>query len=256
MYKKENTIEYMLDFSEEEFLDELGFSKWEYLNRFKDYLIEKDSKYYFMKKVSNIYLYNEIIGRYLCNKINLNTTDLLVERKGIFRNAILTPNYRDKDYAYYRPRDNFEYGMRTRNFNDSYFKDLDTPLKDDVLKLLAVDLMMEQTDRYSRNMEVSILGDERRLAPVIDFELSFNNNSKFTYFNPFILINKNIKSLDKFYECYPEGYKYLDTIFKVTAGELIDYINDEYKLKVKRLVKKDIYCTVKRNQNIIRQLDG
>lgn len=246
----------LLDYSEDYFINELGISKWEYLNLYKDYLIEQDGKYYFTKKIDNEFLYNEIIGRYLCSKINLNTTDLIIKHKGLFKSKILTPNYHNKDYINFRPEDNFEYKMRVESFNDRYFSCLDASLQDDLLKLLAIDLMMEQIDRYARNMEVFVIDDTLRLAPIIDFELAFYNDRKFTYFNPYILIRKDVRVLDKFYDKYPEGYNYFETIFNTSTNELIDYSKDEYNMDTKRLVKKDISCTVRRNHNILRELKG
>ena len=53
-----------------------------------------------------------------------------------------------------------------------------------------------------------------------------------------------------------EGYSYFKEIFRTSTRELIDYIKDEYNLETKRLVKKDISCTVRRNHNILRELQG
>lgn len=249
-------VDKLLDCSEYYFINELGMSKKEYLNFYRDYLIEYNGKYYFSKKIYNEFLYNEIIGRYLCSKVNLDTTDLIIEHKGIFKSKILTPNYHNKDYINFRPEDNFEYGMKTKSFDDSCFEYLDASLQDDLFKLIAVDLMMEQIDRYARNMEVFVIDDTLRLAPIIDFELAFYNQRRFTYFNPYILIRKDVRILDSFYDKYPEGYNYFAKIFKTGTNELIDHVKDEYNLETKRLVKKDIRCTVRRNHNILRELQG
>ena len=45
-------------------------------------------------------------------------------------------------------------------------------------------------------------------------------------------------------------------MFKVSASELFDYVLEEYELDAKKLVKKDIYRTVKRNHDIVRELNG
>ena len=256
MFKKNNTVEYLLNYSNEYFFNELGVTKWEYINRYKDYIIKQDNEYFFRKRIIDVFLYNEIIGRFLCRKINLDTTDLIIDKKGFFSNIMLTPNYHSKDYDYYRPRDNFDEEMEVRCFNDICFEKLEKPLKDDILKLIALDMMMEQIDRYSRNMEIAIINNNERLAPIIDFELAFNNNRNYIYFNPYIIIRKNIRSLDAFYNKYSEGYKYLEEMFKVSASELFDYVLEDYELDAKKLVKKDIYRTVKRNHDIVRELNG
>lgn len=49
MFKEEKTNKF-LDYSDDDFIKELGISKWEYSNLYKNYLIEQDNKYYFSKK--------------------------------------------------------------------------------------------------------------------------------------------------------------------------------------------------------------
>ena len=247
-------IEKLLDYSEDYFINKLGISKWEYLNLYSDYLIERNGEYYFSKKIDNEFLYNEIIGRYLCSKVNLDTTDLIVEHKGIFKSKILTPNYHDKDYINFRPEDNFEYGMRTRGFDDSYFECLDESLQQDLFKLIAIDLMMEQVDRYARNMEVFAYDGTLRLAPIIDFELAFYNQRSFTYFNPYILIRKNVRTLDSFYDKYPEGYKFFKDIFETDYEEIEEYLKTRYSLVPRNSVKKNVINTMKRNKELIKSL--
>ena len=47
MFKKNNTVEYLLNYSNEYFFNELGVTKWEYINRYKDYIIRQDNEYFF-----------------------------------------------------------------------------------------------------------------------------------------------------------------------------------------------------------------
>ena len=186
-------IEKLLDYSEDYFISKLGISKEEYLDLYSDYLIEQDGEYYFSKKIDNEFLYNEVIGRYLCSKVNLDTTDLIVEHKGIFKSKILTPNYHDKDYINFRPEDNFEYGMRTRGFDDSYFECLDESLQQDLFKLIAIDLMMEQVDRYARNMEVySDINDVQISNLDEEFMNSISQDEIFEYL--FFLKNRHLSA--------------------------------------------------------------
>lgn len=105
-------------------------------------------------------------------------------------------------------------------------------------------------------MEVFVYDGTLRLAPIIDFDLAFYNQRSFTYFNPYILIGKNVRTLDSFYDKYPEGYDYFVKIFETGTNELIDHVKDEYNLETKRLVKKDIRRTVRRNQKILKELKG
>ena len=247
---KDNLEEYSDNF----FLENIGITKREYMDRLKDYLIEINRDYFFQKEVSKVDIFNEIIGRYLCNKISLETTDLKVIKKNIITYKIITPNYRSNKYIYFKPEDNFEYGQYVEHFNDRYFKNLEEIHKEDLFKLLAVDLMMEQEDRYARNMEEYYPNNTIRLAPIIDFSNSFINYKNFTYFNPYILIKKDIRSLDLFYEKYPEGYQYLKDIFETDYEELVDFLKSNYELKPRYSTKTRIISTIKRNKELIKSL--
>lgn len=243
-----------MEYSDSFFLENIGITKEEYIDGLKDYLVEINGEYFFQKEVSDVDIINEIIGRYLCNKINLKTTDLKVIKENNKPYKIITPNYRSNDYVFFKPEDNFEYGEYVEYFDDRYFKDLDNYHKDDLLKLLAVDLMMEQEDRYARNMEEYYLNNNIRLAPIIDFSNSFINYRDFTYFNPYILIRKDLRSLDLFYNKYVEGYKYLKDIFEVDYEEIREFLKNSYGLKPSYNTKIRIVSTIKRNKELIKSL--
>ena len=243
-------------YTEQDFIEKIGITKQQYDDILENYLVLMEDGYYFHKEIGEGLLINELIGRYLCHKVDLATTGIEILNEEACFFAVATPNYREKWFTYLEPKDNFEYGEKISDFNDEFFKDLPSSLKIDLLKLISVDLMMEQIDRYARNMEVFIDFDNLRLAPIIDFELAFYNQRRFTYFNPYILIRKNVRVLDSFYDKYPEGYNYFVKIFETGTNELIDYVMDEYNLQTKRLVKNDIRCTVRRNHNILRELQG
>lgn len=86
------------------------------------------------------------------SKIKLETTSLELIKEDETTYRIITPNYRNNKCQLFKLEDNFKYVQYVDTFNDSYFKELDKDHKDDVLKLLVVDLTMEQEDRYARNM--------------------------------------------------------------------------------------------------------
>ena len=239
---------------DENILDKIGISKREYFDILKDYLIEINGEYFFQKEVSYVDVVNEIIGRYLCHKINLRTTSLKVVRKSLITYKIITPNYRSNKYIYFKPEDNFEYGEYVENFNDRYFKNLEDVHKKDLYKLLAVDLMMEQEDRYARNMEEYYPNNTIRLAPITDFSNTFINYKNFTYFNPYILIRKDLRSLDLFYNRYPEGYKFFKDIFETDYEEIEEYLKTRYSLVPRNSVKKNVINTMKRNKELIKSL--
>ena len=103
-------------------------------------------------------------------------------------------------------------------------------------------------------MEEYYLNNDIRLAPIIDFSNSFINYRDFTYFNPYILIRKDLRSLDLFYNKYIEGYKYLKDIFEVDYEEIREFLKNSYGLKPSYNTKIRIVSTIKRNKELIKSL--
>lgn len=244
-----------LDYSDDYFKEHLGISKREYNTYYKKYIVNINGNYFFKKKVNKLQIQNEIIGRYLSRKIELETTDLKILSNNLLSYTIITPNYRNKDYEYTFSRDHFTIDSKTKNFDDTYLRGLDKDLKDDVLRLIALDLMMEQKDRHSLNTECRTKNGITTLAPIIDFEASFLNEDKYIYYNPYILLRKSIEALDNFYNKYPNGYHYLEKLFSITSEEIFDCVESNYHIKTKTLIKKDITNTIKKNNKIINELN-
>ena len=236
--------------------DKLNISLEEYDDTLKDYLVRLSDGYYYSKMIGLKEFCCEAIGRYLCRKVNLDTTKLEISEILYDEIIIVTPNYREKNNNYYYLEDNFEFEDVITNYNDWYFEDLDKNLQDELLKLIAVDLMMEQTDRYARNMEVySDINGNRHLSPVIDLVYAFENIDNYSYFNPCIAIEKIPRVLSLFYNKYPDGFPYFKEIFNCSGEELYDYIEDNYPVKVDLEIKKDIEKTIDKNQKILKLMN-
>lgn len=256
-YRNDFIEEDLLNYTDEYLKNEICITRDEYLRYLEGYIIRMSDGYYFSKDVTLNELCNEIIGRYLCEKINLDTTCLEIWSEEDEYYQILTPNYRKRGYFYTKPDDNFEFGQYIETFDDSIFRQLDKKHQNDLLKLMAVDMMMEQEDRYSRNLEEYIVGNNVRLTPVIDFAIAFSNiKNHYTYFNPYILINKSAKTMDSFLNKYPNGYLYFKNIFDTTCDELFEHIEKEYEIKPSNHVKKYINSTIKRNHKVLEKLKG
>lgn len=233
--------------------NKLNISFEEYDELLKDYLVRLSDGYYYSKMIGLKEFCCEAIGRYLCRKVNLETTNLEISKILYDEIIIVTPNYRKKNNYYYSLEDNFEFEDVITNYNDWYFEDLDKELQDELLKLIAVDLMMEQTDRYARNMEVySDINVNKHLSPIIDFAFAFENRDNYSYFNPYIVIEKIPRVISLFYNKYPEGFPYFEEVFSSCNEELYTYIEDNYPVKVDIEIKDDIRKTVDKNQKILK----
>ena len=246
------------DFSEytnKDFIERINITKNQYEQLLKRYLVLMKDGYYYEKKLEKEALCNEIIGRYLCNKVNLETTkiEILKEEGSLY--DVVTPNYRKSSFSYIEEEDKFEFGLKVSLFNDEYFNFLSNALKKDILKLTALDLMMEQTDRYARNMELSISkSGSIRLAPVIDFENSFSHNPYFVYDNPYVSLLKSDVDIYRFLNDFPNAYQYFLEVFGIDSGELIEYIESNYPIKVKDEIKESYGRVISKNQKILKHI--
>ena len=121
-----------------------------YLGRY-NYLIELKDGYYYTKSIIERKLCNEIVGRYLCHKVELETTplELLLDLDDL---KMVTPNYKKENKMYVRPEDDKKI-IYSSGLNVEKLFSLDKEYQEEQFKLIAVDMMMEQTDRYGYNME-------------------------------------------------------------------------------------------------------
>lgn len=89
---------------------------------------------------------------------------------------------------------------------DNMLKRIDSCLLEEVLKLIAIDLRMGQTDRHNKNLTLQIRKDNGNLhlAELYDFSTAYQQKeyfyNKLFYENPFIILRKNNISLSSLEE--------------------------------------------------------
>ncbi|HIS38513.1 MAG TPA: hypothetical protein IAB45_03280 [Candidatus Onthousia faecavium] len=256
LFSKKKIIERdFKSYTEQDFIEKIGITKQQYDDILENYLVLMEDGYYYHKEIGEGMLINELIGRYLCHKVDLATTEIeILDEKACFFH-IVTPNYREKGFTYLEPKDNFEYGEKINDFNDDLFKDLPLSLKIDLFKLTAVDLMMEQIDRYARNMELATSRTmETRLAPIIDFEYAFDKERDYRYYNPYLALEKKSESLIKFCNKYPDFYPYVLKTLSVDSEEIFSYLKNAYYFEPSFFPREHIITTVDRNQKILEKI--
>lgn len=113
--------------------------------------------------------------------------------------------------------------------------------------------MMEQTDRFGRNMEGIIDKNIIHLTPVIDFARSFGTVSFNFYYNPYVSIPKDVESIDRFLNDFPEVYKYFLEIFSIGTEELVNCIEANYPIMVDDRIKENYDKVVSGNQKILKK---
>ena len=237
---------------DDSFFDELNitrksYEKWH--SGINKYLIELSDGYYYAKRVTEFQLCNEIVGRYLCNKIRLDTTSLeILLDKGKIK--ALTPNYKKNGVIYQIPKDDL---MGCCQYNVDKLKLLPKAYQKEQFKLIALDVMMEQNDRYSDNMEEIVADNSIKLSPLIDFEKSLNRQlcSSFLYSNPYVCLPKDMENIDKFLNDFPETYQYFINMFSTEEDELLNYIEDNYPIKVSDRVIWKYDSVIFQNEKIL-----
>lgn len=215
------------------------------------YLRELSDGYYYAKKKDEVQICNEIVGRYLCNRIGLETTslDLLLDGNKL---KIVTPNYRKENLKYQCQKDDIELSTH-HQYNISKLKILPKAYQKEQLKLITIDMMMEQTDRYGDNMEEVLKNNTLHLAPLIDFGESFDYYY-YCYYNPYVSIPKNIENIDRFLNDFPEAYKYFLEIFSIGTEELVNCIEPKYPIKVEDKIKEAYDKVISKNKRLIKSL--
>ena len=235
---------------DDSFFEELNITREDYLDINK-YLIELSDGYYYAKRVTEFQLCNEIVGRYLGNKLGLDTTSLeILFDKGKVK--IVTPNFKKKNVVYKVPIDDIKL-MTSHEYNVDNLKLLPREYQEEQIKLIALDIMMEQTDRYGENMGEIVSGNSLKLAPLIDFSESFNRrlNPSFFYSNSYVCLPKDIKSIDKFLNDFKEAYQYFIEMFGTEEDELLNYIEDNYPIKVSDRVVWKYDSVIFQNEKIL-----
>lgn len=244
------------DFFDEDdsFFKKLNISRERYEKYFgpNGFLVKLSDGYYYTKEVvSEFKLCNEITGRFLCSKVGLATTslELLVDHEDTIK--MITPNYRKKDLSYFYQKDDVNL-LFSYNYNIDKLRVLPKVYQKEQFKLIALDVMMEQRDRHSHNMEEVIINDNIHLAPIIDFEYSFDYAPLYNYYNPYLNLPKNFENICKFLDDFPDAYQCFLEAFNVDVDEIIKYIEDNHPIKVDNNIREIYSHYTGKNQMILK----
>lgn len=183
-----------------------------------------NNTYYYIKQGRGL---NEFLGEIIANELNLKTAHYEpVDYYGDF--YIRTPNFRKKDKTYHRVS---EFTTQEGDKLD-YFKEYKTyeQLKQDMLKLYALDIYMMQLDRADVNIQLEKDNDSLRLAPVFDYSAAYMCSHKryLEYYN--YMYSMNIEKMDEVFKKYPELYNYLKQLDNIDFLKLLKEEMEKYKL--------------------------
>ncbi len=210
-------------------------------NNLREDITRLEGAFYHMKFPSPKSMINELIGSYLSKKIGLDTVDYQIGLIGNYFIALSKVFY-EEGYQYLSAKSYLlEKGRNSYLAASSIFGCLKTRnLKlfqgelvfDDILKLIAIDLKMGQSDRHGENIQIKIdrLGTIS-LAPIYDYGCSYmQNNDNIHYQNyasPFILVRRNPYYLGRLFRSYPKLWEYIQFLKSVSMEEILRDIECE-----------------------------
>ncbi len=202
-------------------------------------IYEYNGKYYYKKESNSYELINELIGSFYAKQIDLDAVDYkIVDDKYIISEVFYDRLHRYK-YTY-----EFDYGcmdkLKSAIRGDAKLPNNLYKLYDDVMKLTALDLKMDQRDRNEQNVIIkkSILNGKVSLAPAFDFGFSYCSNFNLYYVNPFVNIKKTDEDIHNFISVNPNIKKYLDILNNIPVNDVLDNISHVYDVDFNYDIKK------------------
>lgn len=203
-----------------------------------------EGEFYHMKFPSTRFMINELIGSYLSKRIELDTVDYEI---GVIGNCYiaLSKVFYEEGYRYLSAksylieRNRLDAGSTSIKFRCLKTRNLKLLQKEacfeDILKLIAVDLKMGQSDRHGNNVQMKIDGTGTvSLAPIYDYGCSYMESNDGIcyqmYANPFVLVRRNPYSLGRLFRKYPSLQGYMHFLNQISIEEILGGIEQEKRI--------------------------
>lgn len=206
---------------------------------FKDFNLYYDPAKHFL---------NELIGEVLANVLELSTIHYNIGHMSLEDGSkdyvLLSESFREKGYKYLLPSQvfyrncinlsNLELIRNNCETNGKYRE-----LVSQLLKMIAIDVYMNQEDRTTNNLLFKKKGGIITLAPLYDYEESFNestNNKPFKYKTPILGLDlSDTSEIDKF----PELKELFSMFLSLDIEKLLDYVSDKHKIDIPERKRKE-----------------
>lgn len=164
-----------------------------YAYRYINQWIKIENEWYYYKSNHDFYLANELLGEVISQYFGLDTVHyqiirLLGDNWETYK--IMSKNICDPNAIFKKPSDfrNFRYYYRLEVLDNLHSlcksESEHQLLLSDIKKLFIRDFYVSQDDRNEYNFMFRIDEDGIRLAPLFDYEYSFNPTTPKKYFNP------------------------------------------------------------------------
>lgn len=208
-----------------------------------------DNKLYYCKKVSQDLLLNELIGSYLSKQIGLDSVDYKIGKYNDNYYAISELFFKD-EYEYYYPYqkgydliydyENLDHYDEIVYFENNIPKN-NKSITNKILELIILDIKMGQSDRHnSSNLLLKRKNDDidYDLCPIYDFGNSYSDLPCYpnynVYSNSFVIVKKNIESLNMLLKDYPQVYEIIDVLNNISMESLFDDIEKKNSIEISK----------------------
>lgn len=210
-----------------------------------------NGKFYYHKYPKAL---NEFIGEMIAKRIKLDTAHY---EPVYFKGSLMlrTPDFRNYSYKYIYLTDIF--------YND-YCSSIETLRKklnltekdvDDVLKMIALDLFMRQTDRCGVNIMVKQNKEylDYSLAPIYDYSNAFPSSFK-KYGSDIVDLKMTKEDVSKKMEKYPKFYDYLKRMLEISMLEMLKEFCLKYNLELTDEVKNFYLLEEEKSKEMITSI--
>ena len=213
---------------------------------------EIDHQLYYVKEINSILeVLNELIGNELASFLGLDSSTKIFGKSNYewFSQVnqsyyIMSPNVKKENCEYTDTNES----LRTMFLpmflcydSISYLETLETlplplpqrlELKEQLLKLFAIDIYMYQQDRFG-NVIIEKQNNHYQLAPIYDFEYAFLNCSK-----DHLSLSISMTDIQVLKKKYPAIEYYLKTLYQLEPLALLKKVEEKYQIRIPDIVKE------------------
>jgi len=195
---------------------------------------------------------NELIGEFLANYIELETINYNIGcmnlSNGEKNYGLLSPSFRKKGFKYITP---YDLGLSPNQANLNNLENIRYLCKNDknhkklvsqILKMIALDIYMDQNDRTVNNLLFKKKKGNLELGPLYDYEQSFfvdkdTNNQPAGNYQAYIL-GLNLDNKDALTK-YPELKELFDIFLSIDITSVLEQIKEKFNLQIPNELKNE-----------------
>ena len=244
------------------------------------YNFKIDNDIYYFKEVPNRELVLELISKFIAYVLGISYLNesiaILNDKYGLLSKSYLKDN--DKSYSMHSLMQNYFYENNDEdelldyrklaslnNLEDIWFaledryedKDIVKNLMDGITNIFMFDLLIEESDRTLRNIEIIESDNMVTLAPLYDTSSILSDKKTALGVNEDDYLKSDIEKLDKFLEISDSSYKekfynYIDTLDSIGIEKIIEETEKENDIVIDNSLKDEIITKFNERINMFK----